>query len=415
VVVYDPIPVQLKLTSPAGGMTLVPGETTKISWESYGLTGTATLEFSPDGGSTWQSVASNIDVTRKLFSWVVPTVVSNNAKVRITKDGTGESSTSNPVVIVGRPAVSLSSEQCEDYIAINWAAVQGATDYEVMMLKGDEMKPVTTTTATSYTFAGLSKDSTYYVTVRARIDGKPGRRAVALSRQPNSGTCAGVISDNDLKLDAVLSPKSGRMATSTALGSAESIKIRVKNLDDVPVSNFTVAYSINGGTPVTETVTASIAAGASYTHTFLTTADFSAAGTYTLIASVQNSGDANVANNTATAVIKQIGNLPLSLSTAFVDDFENTASAAYEQDTTGISGAERYDFSRATTFGRIRTYVNNGLAYSGSKAFNMDASHYISSGNTNYLYGTFNLSNDDASLDDIRFDFFYAQHGQVPN
>ncbi|HET7897528.1 MAG TPA: S8 family serine peptidase, partial [Flavisolibacter sp.] len=63
-VAYDPVPVQLKLTAPAGGMALVPGETTKISWESYGLTGTANLEYSADGGTSWQSIASNVDVNR---------------------------------------------------------------------------------------------------------------------------------------------------------------------------------------------------------------------------------------------------------------------------------------------------------------------------------------------------------------
>src|SRR5439155_26238501 len=131
----------------------------------------------------------------------------------------------------------------------------GATDYEVMMLKGDEMKSVATTTATFYSIGGLFKDSTYWLTVRARINGRASRRPQAVSRKPNTGTCAGSISDNDLKLDAILAPASGRMFTSSQLNATTLVTIRIKNLDDVPATNFNVQYSINGGAWVTESVT----------------------------------------------------------------------------------------------------------------------------------------------------------------
>ena len=414
-VAYDPVPRGFVLTAPGGDMALVPGETTKISWDSYGLTGTATLEFSADDGATWSLVATNIDVNRIVYSWTVPAVVTNKARVRITKNGSGETALSNVFTIVGQPSLSLAPVQCEGYLSTNWTAVPGATDYEVMILQGDEMKPVAVTTGTTYTFSGLAKDSLYFVTVRARVNSVPGRRATAISRLPNSGTCAGTISDNDLKMESLLSPKSGRKESATALGAAEMIRVRIKNLDDAPASSFTTGYSINGGTPVTETVTTPIAAGDVYEHTFSIPYNFSAAGTYTLTTWVKNSGDGVAGNDTLRIVVKQIENAPLDLTTAILDNLETAAPATYERDTTGLAGAERYDFSRSTPYGRLRTFVDTGLAFSGTKAFTLDVNRYVPTGNTNYLYGTFNLRNYTAATDDIRLDFRFLHHGQANN
>lgn len=420
-VVYDVVPVQFKLTSPAGGEGLAPStnqnDQVKIGWEAFGYsTGTVTLEYSADGGTNWNTIATGIDINRLLYSWTVPNVTTDNALVRITKEGTGESSTSNPFTIIGQPVASLAAVQCEGYINLNWTAAAGATDYEVMMLQGDAMKSLATTTATNYIFSGLSKDSIYWVSVRARINGKPGRRAVAVSRQPNSGTCTGTISDNDLKLDAILSPTSGRKFTSTQLSATTGITVRIKNLDDAPISNFDVKYSINGGAFTTENVTASIAAGATYTHTFTTTADLSAAGNYNLVAVVKNStADPVATNDTASLLLRHADNQPLNLTADFIDNIESATAATYEKDTVALEGVERYDFLRSTTYGRLRTFMNSGIAYSGTKALTLDANRYYLAGNTNYLIGTFNLTNYNATTNDVRLDFQFINHGQLPH
>lgn len=413
-VAYDAVPVQLKVTSPAGGTPLIPGERIKIAWDVYGLTGTANFEFSPDGGATWSTVEAGVNLARSVYTWTVPSVATTNALVRITKTGTGETSTSNAFTILGEPTISLAPVQCEGYIAVNWTVVASATDYEVMMLRGGEMQSVAVTTGTSYTLSGLSSDRAYFVTVRARLAGKPGRRAYAISRQPNGGACAGTISDNDLKLDAITAPVSGRLYTSTQLTASQQVTVRIKNLDDAPASSFTVAYTLNGTLMATETVTATVAAGATHTHTFSATANLSAVGHYTLRAYVAAAGDAVSANDTATVVVKQIDNQPLDLIADFVDNLEAAVPADYRNDTMGLGGIERYDFGRSTVYGRARTFVNTGFARSGSKAITLDASQYVPSGSVSYLYGTFNLSNY-TTADDIRLGFQYLHHHQEVN
>lgn len=412
--VWDAVPRELKLTAPASGQALAPGEITKISWDAYGLTGTGTLEFSSDGGNTWSVIDTAVNVNRVVYTWTVPPVATENARVRLTKNGTGESSATGNFTILGQPVVSLAAVQCEGYTSVNWTAVAGATDYEVMLLRGTDMQPVATTAATSFTFSGLSKDSVYWATVRARLNGNPGQRAYAVSRQPATGTCAGSVSDNDVKVEAVVSPSSGRLYTATQLGTAQSVRVRIKNLDDAPATGVTVSYSVNGAS-VTETLPAPLAAGASLDYTFTATANLSAPGSYTLVASVHNTGDAVTANDSMTVVVKQIDNQPLNLSTPFVDNFETAVPAVYAKDTTGLGGIDRYDFSRTTNVGRSRTFVNSGFAHSGTKAVTLDADRYAPGGSVSYLLGTYNLSSYNVALNDLRLDFQFLHHGQALN
>jgi hypothetical protein len=122
-------------------------------------------------------VAANL----RQLSWTVPNAQTEQAKVRVTRNGTGYISTSSTFTILDIPVISLSAIQCEGYFSIDWTAITGATDYELFMLKGTEMVSVGTTTALTYTFSGLSPDSVYWVSVRARINGGASRRAVAVA------------------------------------------------------------------------------------------------------------------------------------------------------------------------------------------------------------------------------------------
>jgi hypothetical protein len=414
-VAYDILPVGLKMTTPAGAEALVPGEVTKIGWEAFGVTGTAALEFSGDGGATWEVVNASVDVNQLLYNWTVPAVATKDALIRITKNGTGETAVSQPFTIIGQPVLSLAAVQCEGYVALQWNAIAGATDYEVMMLRGDEMQSVAVTTGTSYVFSGLSKDSLYWVTARARLNGKTGRRGYAIYRQPNSGTCAGAISDNDLKVEAILAPASGRLFTATQLSASQPVIVRIKNLDDAAISNFPVSYSINGGPAITENVTTPIAAGATYDHTFVSTANLAAPGAYTIVASVNHPSDMVTTNNGVTVLVRQIDNQPIDLTTAFLDNLESAAPAEYVKDTIGLAGIERYDFNRTTPYGRVRTFVNTGIAYSGTKGLTLDVTRAYGPGSVSYVLGTFNLSNYTTTANDLRLDFRYLNHGQLPN
>jgi hypothetical protein len=417
VLAFDTLPVSTTITYPIGGEHFAPGDSLYISWDSYGNpSNDFSVQYSPDGGATWPvTIASNVPAGQLQYKWFVPAGTTDQARIRVTKNGTGQVSTSNNFVIVGTPVVALSAVQCEGYIALEWPAVTGATDYEVMIARGSEMVPVAVTASTSYTIGGLSKDTVYIVSVRSRVNGNPGWRSAASLIQPNTGSCAGSISNNDLKIDAIISPvASGRQLTSTALQSASGITIRIKNLDDVAVSgNIPVRYVIGASPAVNEVITGqTIAAGGTYTYTFTTTANLSAVGDYPLTVSVSYPGDVIAANDTLKATFKQLPNAAINLATDFLDDMETAPAQSYTSRQTGLSGLDRYDFVGSTIWGRVRTFVSSGIAYSGNRALTLDADRYQSTATIDSLTATFNLSSYNIATDDIRFDFQYKHHGQ---
>ena len=430
--VYDIVPEDLILTNPVGGERFIPTagafDSLHIQWDSYGGTPSQfTLEFSSNNGGSWSplsAASSTIHDTARLFSWGVPDIQTELGRIRLTKNSTGATKISAPFVIITQPIDSLTPNQCEGYITLGWRNIPGATDYEVMMLRGTEMVSMATTTLLNYTFSGLSKDSIYWVTVRPRINGVPGRRAQAVFRQPNNGSCIGNISDNDLKIDSILSPvSSGRKFTSTELSNSVPVTIRIKNLDDqVSTDDIIVTYSINGGVTVTETInnlstpTSTIAAGGFIDYTFLINANLATAGTYSFEFTATKVSDLVTANNRVVKVFKQLDNQPITISDLpWMDNFESASEQTVLKAQMGLAGRDRYDFVNSSVYGRLRTFINSGIAYSGSKAVSLDADRYFASGNTDSLTSTFNLGTFNANTKDLRFDFQYKNHGQLTN
>jgi hypothetical protein len=414
-IAYDIVPDSTTLSFPIGGESFSTTDSALIQWDAFGNGSTFKLEYSTDDGVSWAPINSSIAGNLRQKKWILPNITTDKAKIKLTNNTTGAASISNDFTILGWPVVKLADTVCEGYIKVNWGVIPGATDYEVFMLQGSDMQSMAVTTDTTYAFSGLSKDSVYWVAVRARLNGNPGRRSVAISRQPNTGTCLGNISDNDLKLDSILTPLSGRKFTSSELGNAVQIKVRIKNLDDVAINNFDVMYSVNGGAWVTENIPGAVNGGATRTHTFSTTYDFSPVGTYTVRAVVNYASDPVRANDTLTMVVKQLDNQPIDLTTPFLENFDAAAQQEFKTAQMGLTNLDRFDFSNSSINGRLRSFINTGVAHSGNHAITLDVDRYIyPSANTNFLYGTFNLSNYNENTDDIRLDFYYNNHGQPP-
>lgn len=101
----------------------------------------------------------------------------------------------------------------------------------------------------------------------------------------------------DLAVTAIVSPQSG-----CALGSAEGVSIRLFNYGSTLAAgtSFNVAYSVNAGAPVQEPVTlgASLPSHTALNYTFITPADLSIEGTYTLSATAALAGDVSPGNDT---------------------------------------------------------------------------------------------------------------------
>ena len=120
------------------------------------------------------------------------------------------------------------------------------------------------------------------------------------------------VKQKDLAVDAFEAPQSA------VLSNSEVISLKVTNLGVQTVTSFDVGYAVDGVEQQLTTVTnQSLASGDSYVHNFTQTQDFSEAGDYTLLGSVELSGDENSVNN---QLIKEV------ISFARVDSFPYEAS-----------------------------------------------------------------------------------------
>ncbi|MEP7238773.1 MAG: S8 family serine peptidase, partial [Ferruginibacter sp.] len=396
---------------PFGEEKIVPGEVEVIRWNAYGdENNTFTIEYFD--GTSWNLIDNNVPANAQSYYWTVPSTVSTNYLVRVSRNSSVYTDQSDfNFTVIGQPVVTATIP-CDGFAQLDWPAITGATSYDIWQMKADTMAIIGNTTSLTYLIPGLNNATTYWFGVSAKNGAFNGRRSVSLSVLPASGVCTLSVFDNNLKAFSIDAPVSGRQFTSSALSAAQQIKFTIKNLDDVATAgSYDLYYQVNGGTPVMETSSVVIAALATRQYTFTATADFSAAGIYTIKAWVKRTGDTQLLDDTTSVTIKHLPNALLTLPV--LDDFENALSKEYIVNTTGLDSIDRVDFKANTTRGRARTFVNTGFALNGSKAITLDQ-FPVGALNTDSLLMTYNLGNY-TSGQQLRLDFYYKNHGNENN
>jgi len=412
-VVYEFLKDEIVLEHPYGGERFIPGVEEIIKWNAQDNSSNSfTIELSLDDGATWSVVDANVPADQHRYRWFgVPNTPTNKGKIRITRNGGGASATSPGNFTILSQPVLTAAVPCEGYVNLSWPAVTGATDYEVMQLNDGAFSTVGITNTLNYRVSGLNKTELYWFTVRARMNDSLGIRAVAKSITPALATaCTAAEFDNDLKIDSLLSPVHGREHTSIGLSASQPITVRIKNLDDVATSStYNISYQINGGAVVTESSAVSIAANTTVNYTFATPANLSAPGTYNIKVTVKQTGDTQTANDEFTYVVKHVANPAVSLP--FVETFETTGNDEYKTNFFALTNANRFDYLN-TSNGRLRTFINSGVAVNGNKAITLDAVNYNGVLASNSVTGTINLSSY-TTAQGLRFDFNFKNHGQL--
>jgi Subtilase family/Secretion system C-terminal sorting domain len=412
---YEIIQPSVTVEYPFGGETWVPGQTETIRWSAYGGDpNTFTLENSLDGGSSWTTISNSIPTTSRDYAWMVPAVVTNKAIMRLTRNIAGYSDTSDyPFTILGQPTLTVTNT-CPGYAQLNWNAVTGADSYDIMKLSVDTMQLIASTTDTSFLATPLNQNSSYWFSVRAVHAGVAGRRSIGRNIIPNSGPCIATGLNNDLLLDSVLAPVSGRQFTSSQPG-IQRISVRVRNPGSLAtVSPVSFSYQVNGGTTVTELSASGIPANSSTLFTFsvANSYDFSAAGIYDIKTWIHYAADTIPGNDTLYTRIKNLRNDPLILSPSYTEGFESAENQSYVSSSVGLDSLDRADFSNSVSNGRLNTFFNSGFARTGNRSMLLDVTEqgiYAADSLTN----TFNLSNYSAT-DQIWLDLYFKKQSPVP-
>ena len=410
VVSYDIVNPSVLLAYPFGDETWVPGETENIRWNAYGGDpNTFTIEFSSDNGGTWTTIGSNIASDVRSFQWTVPAIATNQAKIRVTRNVANYTDVSHSsFTILGQPVITVNSP-CQGYANLIWNTVPSATSYEIMMLKGDSMQTIATTTDTSFLLAGLNRSTLYWLTVRSLNGTTAGRRGIAVSVIPNTNPCS--LSSNDFTVDSLIAPITGRQHSSSQLSSNSKLTIELKNLGSLSsVGNIPVSYQVNGGTVVTENIALPIASNSTYSYSFVAPYDFSAVGTYTIKTWVSYPLDTLHLNDTLITTIKSLSNDTILLNPNFIEGFESATVGTYYNNTMGFDGLDRFDFNASTPNGRARTFVNTGFARTGNRSATLDQQSWNTIPTADSLIATFNLAKY-SSADQIWLNYYYRNQG----
>lgn len=122
----------------------------------------------------------------------------------------------------------------------------------------------------------------------------------------------------DCGISTIVSPTNDSTCT---LGANEPIVLRITNYGLQTLTSIPVSFWIDNGTPITETVTTSLASGASYDYTFTATADLSGLQYYNLYATTSLVNDEDTTNDMATRYLVH-GNATVTVE-ILTDDYGN--------------------------------------------------------------------------------------------
>ena len=306
-VLYEYITEDIKVTYPNGGEGLIAAKNSMIHWDTYGDVGAFSLDYSTNGGSTWNSIATNVSGSVRNFNWAAPSSVTDNALVRVTR-GSFQDVSDTTFTIVGRPSNITVDTACVNGLTISWDPVNGATSYDIMVLGDKYMDSVLNTTTNSGTVP-LSPFEAAWFTVRARVNDGVGTRAVA--KYYNGDGLLNCVVLNELEI-ATLVPSGDVLCKLDS-----TVSIHIKNLGQNDQSNISVSYEFNQNV-VTEIITDTILSGQALTYDFNTPINTVLGVEYDLKA-WNNFGDNFPQNDTISNRFKysNIYNAPFS------DDFES--------------------------------------------------------------------------------------------
>jgi hypothetical protein len=121
-------------------------------------------------------------------------------------------------------------------------------------------------------------------------------------------------SSTDAGISQILSPSTG-----CGLSSNSTVSVRLNNYGTSAISNVQVSYSVNGGTPVTEFFSATLAASSDTVYSFFTGANLSTSGTYTIRAWTSLFGDTIPLNDSAN---RSVISIPVVSTFPYLENFD---------------------------------------------------------------------------------------------
>lgn len=374
-IVYELIYDDLFVTYPLGGEHFVAGSTERIRWDSQGDTGTFDLSYSLDNGTSWNSIASNLSSDTRFYDWNVPNNYSNTALVRVQRNGLTAVSDTTFDILAQVQNLNI-VWTCNDSSLLTWDSIPNVDGYVIYKLGSQYMDSIGFSTNNSYILNSLSTSDAEYLAVAAVKNNTAGRRSIAIERNPTNLNCTLY----DLGVLNIVNPNTN-VLPACVVGSNLTIEVDVQNWGVNGVNYIPLAYSINGGTPVLDTILINLATGMNSPISFSTSISLPV-GNHSLDIWTQYPSDGNISNDTLRDSLFIYNGMSSTLPLTESFDNFNTCSTAWGCESISCTLSSGWYNLTNTQGDEIDWRTDdNGTGTGGTGP---DADH--TTGNGNYLY-----------------------------
>ncbi|HET7817958.1 MAG TPA: S8 family serine peptidase, partial [Bacteroidia bacterium] len=230
---YEFITDDIKVTYPIGGESFVPGETEYIRWDAPEGTGTFTIEYSTNGGTSWTNITTTASATARFYSWTVPSTLSGETRIRVSRSGKSGTSDAN-FNIINVPGSLKIDWRCAPNYQLSWSAVSGATEYEVYLLGQKYMESQGKTANTNF-IVNAPNTTVQWTSVRAlAANGQViGRRAVAISVGTNIVSCTNtaISESSDIAYSFSVFPNPIKESASLSINLSQADNLNIRLID----------------------------------------------------------------------------------------------------------------------------------------------------------------------------------------
>ena len=257
----------------------------RIDWDALSDGGEFNIEYSADGGGTWNLINTVSGGNRFTF-WTPNITQTGNVKIRVSRDGVSDISDAN--FSVGAIPQNLQiATVCPDEVRIFWDEVPNATGYEVFKLGEKYMESEGTTSNSFFDVPISTPDEENWFAVRALGQNNfIGRRTIAIKNDPGLLNCQLTLDVANVSIDE---PSTTNLVSCETFDQNITMTFRNMSMGDI---NFVdLFYQVNNGPVIMETYSNTMVPFETVTYTFGTPFSINSSGTYNLKTWVVLQGD----------------------------------------------------------------------------------------------------------------------------
>lgn len=214
---------ELQMAYPLANEKMKSGDIYYLKWDSYGLSGTFSLEYQLNGGN-WIKIDDGIEQSKRSFTWVAPHVEAvQNIKFRVQQGNILAESGVNQIS-QNIPNFRI-KKVCADVVTLQWRPLVGATSYKVYKLGTNYMEEVTsniTFVGNSAILTGQSTNLSEYYALSAMAGSIESQKTLAIEKSPGDFSCIDIDWTGNVSTDWF---NSGNWSSNTVPTSSQNVNI----------------------------------------------------------------------------------------------------------------------------------------------------------------------------------------------